>query len=146
MLNILRIAGLCGALLSFGMVSYAQTGEEEEAIFVIVEDMPEFEGGEEDLYTYLDSNLQYPVEALEKGIQGVVYVQFVVEKDGSVSAAKVIRGVEESLDQEALRVVKAMPKWKPGTQRGVAVRTSYTLPVRFVMERKPEKKEEQPSE
>ena len=75
--------------------------------------------------------MKYPQIALENGVQGKVFVQFVVEKDGSVSNIKVVRGVDASLDKEAVRVVSVMPKWKPGKQRGKAVRVAYTLPIAF---------------
>ncbi len=112
--------------------------EEEEAddaqVFFIVEDMPEFPGGELALRKYIANAIKYPVIAQENGIQGKVYVTFVVDKDGGVSDAKIARGVDPSLDKEALRVVNALPKWKPGKQRGKPVRVSYTVPINFVLQ------------
>lgn len=105
-----------------------------EEIFFIVEDMPEFPGGEMALRTYIAGAIKYPVIAQEKGIQGKVYVTFVVSKDGSVADAKIARGVNPSLDAEALRVVSALPKWKPGEQKGKAVNVSYTVPINFVLQ------------
>ncbi|HYQ56007.1 MAG TPA: energy transducer TonB, partial [Draconibacterium sp.] len=115
-----------------------ETAEEEEVdeaqVFVIVEDMPEFPGGEIALRTYIANSIKYPVIAQENGIQGKVYVQFVVSKTGQVTDAKIARGVDPSLDKEALRVVNALPPWKPGMQRGKAVNVSYTVPINFVLQ------------
>ena len=91
--------------------------------------MPSFPGG--NVQKWISKNVKYPVLAMENGIQGKVYIQFVIEKDGSITDVKVVRGVDASLDKEAVRVVKAMPKWKPGKQRGKPVRVSYTLPINF---------------
>ncbi len=108
--------------------------QKEEEVFVVVEEMPEFPGGVVALRTYLAQAVKYPVIAQENGIQGKVYVNFVVNKDGSVSNAKIARGVDPSLDAEALRVVSTLPKWKPGKQRGAPVRVSYTVPINFQLQ------------
>jgi len=110
--------------------------EEEDAteVFFIVEDMPEFPGGELALRKYISSHVKYPVIAQENGIQGKVYVTFVVGKDGKVYNAGIARGVDPSLNKEALRVVNSLPKWKPGKQRGKAVNVSYTVPINFVLQ------------
>ena len=100
----------------------------EEDIFQVVEDMPTFPG---DINKWLGKNVKYPVIAQENTIQGRVTVQFVIERDGSITDVKVLRGVDPSLDKEAVRVVKSMPKWKPGKQRGKPVRVSYTVPINF---------------
>ena len=106
--------------------------EEEEEIFMIVESMPEFPGGQQAMMRYIAENIKYPVIAQENGIQGRVICQFVVEKDGKVSDFQVVRSSgEASLDKEAQRVIGSMPKWKPGKQRGKPVRVKYTLPVNF---------------
>ena len=107
---------------------------ETAQVFFVVEDMPEFPGGQLALRKYIAKNLKYPVIAQENGIQGKVYVQFVVSKTGAVTQAKVIRGVDPSLDKEALRVVNTLPKWKPGMQRGKSVAVSYTVPITFVLQ------------
>ena len=111
-------------------------GEEEsdgEAdIFQVVEDMPQFPGGS--VQKWIAKNVKYTMIAQENNIQGKVFVQFVIEKDGSVSDVKVARSVDPSLDKEAIRVVKAMPKWKPGKQRGKPVRVSYTVPINFQLQ------------
>ncbi len=100
-------------------------------VFDVVEEMPSFPGGQGALMQYLGSNIKYPVVAQENGVQGRVIVGFVVEPDGSISGVNVMRSVDPSLDKEAMRVVKSMPKWKPGKQNGSAVRVKYTVPVVF---------------
>ena len=105
--------------------------EKEEEIFQVVEAMPEFPGGMAELMKYLQKSIKYPSISQENGVQGRVIVQFVVNKDGSIVDPVVIRSVDPYLDKEALRVVKAMPKWKPGEQRGKTVRVKFTLPVQF---------------
>lgn len=109
-------------------------GEEtvdEEEIFVFVEEYPSFPGGEEALYKYLGESIQYPDVARDNNITGTVIIRFVVEKDGSITKAAVAREIGGGCGKEALRVVNAMPKWKPGKQSGRAVRTEFTLPVQF---------------
>ena len=109
--------------------------EEEEVVFVVVESMPEFPGGQAALFKYLSDNVKYPMIAQENGIQGRVICQFVVNKDGSIVDVEVVRsGGDPSLDKEAIRVIKSMPKWKPGKQRGKAVRVKYTVPVNFKLQ------------
>lgn len=104
---------------------------EPEQIFTAVEQQAEFPGGQAALMKWLSNNIRYPEAAQQNDIQGRVIVRFVVEKDGSVGAAEVIKGVDKDLDREALRVVKKMPKWQPGKNNGVAVRSYFTLPVQF---------------
>ena len=106
----------------------------DEQIFFIVEDMPEFPGGEAALRQYIANSVKYPEPAMKKGIQGKVYVTFVVSKDGSVADCKIARGVDPSLDTEALRVINSLPKWSPGKQRGIAVNVSYTVPINFKLQ------------
>lgn len=118
-------------------IKYVAPAEEEEEpeeqqIFEIVEESPEFpNGGMSGLMQYLSKNIKYPAIAQENGTQGRVIVQFVVNKDGSIVDAKVMRSVDPYLDKEALRVISGMPKWKPGKQRGKAVRCRFTVPVMF---------------
>lgn len=121
------------------MVDFSDIVVEEEEretgeVFMIVEEMPEFPGGQAALQKYLASSVKYPVIAQENGIQGRVYVQFVISAKGEVTNATVLRGVDSSLDKEALRVVENMPKWKPGKQRNRPVRVSYTVPINFVLQ------------
>lgn len=113
-------------------VAVEEEEPEEQTIFEVVEQMPEFpDGGMAGLMQYLSKNIKYPTIAQENGTQGRVTVQFVVNKDGSIVDAKVLRGVDPYLDKEALRVIGTMPKWKPGMQRGKPVRVKYTVPVMF---------------
>lgn len=105
--------------------------EDEQVIFQVVENDPEFPGGLEAMYKFLAQNIKYPQLARENNITGKVYVTFVVEKDGSVSNARVLRDIGGGCGAEAIRVVKSMPKWTPGKQRGKAVRVQYNLPVNF---------------
>lgn len=102
-----------------------------QTIFEVVEKMPEFPGGISACMKFLSDNIKYPADAIEKKIEGRVVVQYVVNQDGSISDIKITRGVSPSLDAEAIRVVQAMPKWKPGMQRGQAVRVKYTMPIMF---------------
>ena len=104
---------------------------DEQQIFTIVEENPEFPGGMAECYKWINKNLNYPTISAENGVQGRVTVNFVVNADGSIVDVKVLRGVDPYLDKEAVRVVSKMPKWKPGKQRGKAVRCSFNLPVRF---------------
>ena len=104
---------------------------EETKIFTVVEQMPMFPGGNAALMGYLRDNIHYPTVAAENGVQGRVVVGFVVERDGSITDVNILRGVDPSLDREAMRVVKSMPKWTPGKQNGSAVRVKYQVPVSF---------------
>ena len=104
---------------------------EETKIFTVVEQMPMFPGGNGALMGYLRDNIHYPTVAAENGVQGRVVVGFVVERDGSITDVNILRGVDPSLDREAMRVVKSMPKWTPGKQNGSAVRVKYQVPVSF---------------
>ncbi len=106
----------------------------EQEIFQIVEEMPSFPGGEAELLKYVATHIKYPQIARETGIQGRVFVGFVVEPDGSVSNVKILRGIGGGCDEEAVRVIKSLPKWKPGKQRGKAVRVSYQIPVLFKLQ------------
>ncbi len=110
-----------------------QKEDSNESIFIVVEDMPKFPGGEQALGRFLRDNIKYPEEARKKDIQGRVYLTFIVEKDGSLTNFKVVRGIGHGCDEEAIRVAKMMPKWEPGKQRGKEVRVQFHLPVRFVL-------------
>jgi protein TonB len=103
-------------------------------IFTVVEEQPTYPGGDEARIKYLQDNMKYPEEAKELGVQGKVYVTFVVEVDGSISDVKVLRGIGSGCDDEAIRVVKSMPKWVPGKQRGVPVRVQFNLPINFKLQ------------
>ena len=102
-----------------------------ETVFDIVEEMPEFLGGVKKLYEYLGENINYPEQAKDFSIQGKVFVQFVVWKDGTIRDVKIVKGAHKLLNKEALRVIGKMPKWKPGKQRGKNVNARFTLPIKF---------------
>ena len=106
----------------------------EDVTFTVVEKAPVFPGGMEKLFQYLTNNVEYPQVAKEKGIQGRVFVNFIVDNDGSVDSVKVLKGIGGGCDEEAIRVVAAMPNWEPGMQRGKPVRVSYNLPVKFTLD------------
>ncbi|MBO7495086.1 MAG: energy transducer TonB [Salinivirgaceae bacterium] len=105
--------------------------EEEEQIFLIVENMPEFPGGDLALRKYIADNVKYPEIAKENGLAGKVFVQFVINQRGEVENVKIARGVDPALDKEAIRVVQSLPKFKPGSQRGKPVKVNYTVPINF---------------
>ncbi|MBU46960.1 MAG: energy transducer TonB [Flavobacteriales bacterium] len=107
--------------------------ESDDEFFMVVENMPEFPGGDLGLMKYIQKNVKYPPIAKEYNITGKVYVSFIVDKSGSVTNAKIVRGVDKNLDAEALRVVKSLPKYKPGKQRGKPVRVMFTIPINFTL-------------
>ena len=107
--------------------------EDDEEIFMVVENMPEFPGGDLGLMKYIQKNVKYPPIAKEYNITGKVYISFVVDKSGSVTNVKVVRGVDKNLDAEAVRVIKSLPKYKPGKQRGKAVKVMFTVPINFTL-------------
>jgi TonB family protein len=141
------VAGLSVGLLGASQVALAQTPdslridtiEEEvelgsEFFGCIQETMPSFRGGEQKLMEFIGNNVVYPKEAIEAGIEGRVFVEFYIEKDGTVTDGKVLKGIGYGCDEEALRVIGLMPKWSPGMQRGKAVRVRYTLPINFKLD------------
>lgn len=126
---------LAALVLSTGW-AFAQEAEspesEEDVVFVVVEQMPQFPGGQQALFNFLGENMKYPRIAKENHIEGRVLCSFVVEKDGSISNVTVVRsGGDPSLDKEAVRLLKSMPKWVPGKQNGKLVRVKYTVPLNF---------------
>lgn len=132
-----KVLFVLALLLSAHTAMHAQSNQSternasDEKIFDVVEQPPSFPGGQAALMSYLSKNVKYPEEALKDNVQGRVIVGFIVEKDGSVSNAKIIRGVDSALDKEAIRIVMSMPKWTPGRQNGRNVRTKYNVPVNF---------------
>ena len=126
----LAVLPLCAQKTVIGQQKTTQIPD-DDPVFTVCEKKPEFPGGDMALMEFLMKQTKYPKDATEQGIQGRVVVQFIVEKDGSPSNAKVVKSVSQSLDEEALRVVRAMPKWTPGQQRGQNVRAQFTLPVTF---------------
>ena len=115
---------------------------QEDQVFTVVEKMPEYPGGNDARVKFLVENVKYPEEARKNGISGTVYVSFVVEKDGEITNVKILRGVDELLDNEALRVVKMMPAYEPGMQRGKPVRVQFTLPIQFNLDSGAKKEKE----
>ncbi len=132
-------------LLVFAILSYSsfsQTEPKEEEVFIVVEQMPEYPGGTEARNKFISDSLIYPPQAIDKGVEGRVYVHFVIEKDGSISNVEVLRGIGSGCDEEAVRVVSLFPKWNPGIQKGKEVGVSYNLPIQFkllsVLDKAPE--------
>ena len=138
------VAGLSVGLLGASQVALAQqldmlrmdtihkeVIEDGELFGCIVETMPSFRGGQQKLFEFIGNNVVYPQEAKEAGIEGKVFVEFYIERDGTVCDAKVLRGIGYGCDEEALRVIGLMPEWSPGKQRGKAVRVRYTMPINF---------------
>lgn len=128
-----RLALLLSAIFLTNM-AFCQEGKKvsvDDEVFVVVEEQAEFPGGMEAMYAYIQKNLVYPEKAKEKGIEGRVFVQFVIEKDGSISNVKILRGIGGGCDEAAMEMVKNMPKWKPGKQKGKPVRFQFTLPIKF---------------
>lgn len=107
------------------------TTDDNQLVFNVVDEPPLFPGGEGAMYEFLGKNMTYPSDAQKKKIQGMVVCQFVVERDGTIENVKIVRSVAPSLDKEAMRVVKSMPKWIPGTKHGRTVRVKYTIPITF---------------
>lgn len=105
--------------------------EEVDELPILVEKKPEYPGGEAAMYKFIDKHIKYPKKARKEGIEGIVYVQFIIDKEGNITKAKVIKGIGYGCDEEALRVVNKMPKWTPGTQRGKPVQVTFTLPFNF---------------
>ena len=118
---------------SYTLSSDEPDDEDEPTFFVIVQNQPEFPGGEAKLMEYL-SNIKYPQEAIAGNIQGTVYVSFIVNKDGSISHVEIIRGIGSGCDEETLRIIKAMPRWKPGRQMNTVVPVKVRIPVRFMLD------------
>ena len=130
----LIIAFACSQVKTLETKAAPRMPDEKEAIYFTVENHPEFPGGVIALRLFVANTLEYPVAAQKLGIQGKVFVSFVVDKEGNVVNAKIARGVDPLLDQEALRVVNSLPKWKPGTERGQPVNVGYTMPINFALQ------------
>ena len=106
----------------------------DKAVYTVVEKQPSFPGGQDGYVKFLVENIKYPAEAMKKSVMGTVYISFVVEKDGSVTDVKVLRGIGSGCDEEAVRVVKMMPKWNPGEEKGKPVAVQYNLPIKFKLD------------
>lgn len=105
----------------------------DDDIYTVVEVQPAFSGGDEARILYLQNNIQYPLEARKAGIQGIVYVTFVVEKDGTITGIKILKGIGGGCDEEVVRLISHMPKWSPGMQKGKPVRVQFNMPIRFTL-------------
>ena len=110
---------------------FQENPSDGNTVYHVVDKMPEFPGGMKALMDFIDRNVQYPTEARKKGVQGRVVVQFVVDEDGSIITPKIVRSIEPSLDEEALRIIKMLPRWRPGALNGKVVKVKYTVPVAF---------------
>ena len=144
------VAGLSVGLMAASQTAFAQQPDtlrmdaiekatEEVEIFGMVEEMPGFPGGEVKLMEFIAKSINYPKEAIEKGIEGRVFVGFIIDVDGSVTDVKLLRGIGCGCDEEAIRVVKSLPKWRPAKQNGVLIRVPFQLPVNFKLEDKMDK-------
>ena len=132
----MRIFGLLiilASLFAFNNQAYSFFMPKDTMVYDMPEQMPQFPGGADAMEHFISDNIKYPTVAKEKGIQGKVYVQFIVEKDGTLTHVKIRRGAHESLNNEAIRVIKMMPNWKPGSMRGKVVRVRYTIPITFAL-------------
>ena len=123
---------IAACMMTLGAQAQVQKGNTApQDVFDVVEEMPQYPGGMQAMLSFLQENITYPKDAQEKKISGRVLVTFVVEKDGSISNVETVKSVFPSLDEEAVRIVKGMPNWKPGKQNGKVVRVKYTLPISF---------------
>jgi TonB family protein len=134
----ITLISLFAISISFNTLAQTETLEsdtintqQDDEVFTIVEDLPEYIGGNQKMHEFIGNNLNYPADAKQNFIQGIVYISFVVEKDGTVSNVKVARGIGHGCDEEAIRVVSSMPAWKPGKQKGKPVRVKFNLPIRY---------------
>lgn len=133
MKKILFLIFLVTPFLVYSQTDSTKVTEQEEAdeLPILVEKKPEYPGGEAAMYKFINKHIKYPEKARKEGIEGNVYVQFVIDKEGNVTKAKILRGIGFGCDKEALRIVNKMPKWKPGIQQGKPVLVAYTLPFSF---------------
>ncbi len=144
--NVTIIAGISLGIIYFLSTTYGKpsyepathektviTDKDNDEIKEVIDSMPTYPGGNKALREFISKNLEYPEKAQKKGIQGKVFVVFVVEKDGKITNVRVIKSVNKYLDKEAMRVIKLMPKWNPGMQKGKPVRVKFTVPINFVL-------------
>ncbi|MEI6822636.1 MAG: energy transducer TonB [Bacteroidota bacterium] len=127
------LAMLCITLFTYNYTFSQVVNDNNDQPFTVVEVMPQFAGGNDSLSSFLSNNLKYPILAREDGTQGTVYVTFVVTKNGNVSSIKILRGIGSGCDEEVIRVLKLMPKWKPGKQNGENVNVQFNLPIKFTL-------------
>jgi len=129
MKSILYIYFLFAGLISFGQYYPSDIQVPDTAVYYVCDENPEFPGGEFELMKFLKDSLQYPIDG--PCIQGVVYATFIIERNGSITNIRCVRGLSEDADKECIKVIKKMPKWKPGKVKGFEVRTQFTIPIRF---------------
>ena len=127
----LLFVALLGTTTITAQKTVISKNQSKDKVFDVVEQMPEFPGGQDSLMTFLMRTMKYPKEAMDKGVQGRVVVKFVIEKDGQVSEPEIVKSVYPALDEEARRVIRCMPNWQPGKQSGKVVRVYFTMPVTF---------------
>lgn len=130
-LMILSLMALCGFTTLMAQKTVVSQKEQQDEVFSVVEQMPSFPGGDMAMMEFLRDNMKYPADAEKQKVEGRVVVQFIVEKDGSLSHVNVLRSAFPSLDEEAVRVVESMPRWEPGIQKGHPVRVKYVIPITF---------------
>jgi protein TonB len=146
-LNLLKPFLMALMMITITLSSAQDTAKTEEEIFIYVEQLPQFPGGESALMKFLGEQIQYPATAIDDGIHGKVIVQFVVDTAGEIEQVEILKGVRDDLNKEAIRVIKLMPKWIPGRQRNKPVSVRYRLPVSFVLENdEPAKKKSRKSQ
>jgi len=133
-ISVADVKGDVNGKVDIADVKQAVTQEEEDKVYQVIEQMPQFPGGEQELLNYINKNIKYPVIAQENGVQGKVILRFVVSKTGMVDRVEVVRPLDPACDKEAMRVVKSLPKFIPGKQNGVNVAVWYTLPVTYKLE------------
>ena len=133
-ISVADVKGVDNGKIDIADVKQAVSQEEEEKVYQVIEQMPQFPGGEGELLNYINRNIKYPVIAQENGVQGKVILRFVVSKTGMVDRVEVVRPLDPACDKEAIRVVKSLPKFIPGKQNGVNVAVWYTLPVTYKLE------------
>ncbi len=135
----MKRAILAVSLLLFVFISVNSFSQDLDSIYIVCDDSPGFPGGDEPRLKFLQKNIKYPQMAREMGIQGKVFVTFVIEKDGSLTNAKILRGIGGGCDEEIIRIVSIMPKWEPGIKDGKVVRTQFNMPVKFTLSGESEK-------
>ncbi|MEI8274089.1 MAG: TonB family protein [Paludibacter sp.] len=133
-ISVADVKGVDNGKIDIADVKQAVTQEEEDKVYQVIEQMPQFPGGEQELLNYINKNIKYPVIAQENGVQGKVILRFVVSKTGMVDRVEVVRQLDPACDKEAIRVVKSLPRFIPGKQNGVNVAVWYTLPVTYKLE------------
>ena len=133
MKTLFKLSLLVNFILSF-TYSFAQNNDNDSTYFIAFDTPPEYIGGDAERKKFMKENIKYPEDILSLGIQGTVYVSFVIEKDGSITNSKILKGISSSADEEALRVMKLMPKWKPAIADNKTIRSQFNMPIKFVIQ------------